>query len=79
MMTETRLKALVVVATLGSFVDFAIARFNADGTLDTIFSPGGTDGNGKLVISKQPIARQVRRTDQRVALVADEDLGVKVV
>lgn len=39
----------------GNFADFAIARFNADGSLDPTFSPGasfpgGGDGDGRLAL-----------------------------
>ena len=34
----------------GSFVDWALARYNPNGSIDTSFAPGGADGDGKLTL-----------------------------
>jgi uncharacterized delta-60 repeat protein len=40
---------IVVAGSTGANQDIAVARFNADGSLDASFDPGGTDGPGKKV------------------------------
>lgn len=37
--------------TVNNGADMAVARINADGSLDTTFSPGGTEGNGKATVA----------------------------
>jgi uncharacterized delta-60 repeat protein len=75
---------LAGVAQLGRGADVAVARFNADGSLDNSFGPGGADGDGRVRISLgsgEPGTSAARDVavlpDGRVLVAANADIDAR--